>query len=88
MSNEAQSTIIKFEQTVKATRKIRNLNCLIASTWTLAALIMWLSFVTMPPYTLAGAVAFTGVSFMYWMLAKGASDKYDLAVEEWSRHPK
>lgn len=88
MSDDTASAISVLETKVQRARRIRNWNAVTACLWTVATLIMWnsFSFARGQHFMLAGGIAFTGVTFMYWMFAYGAYRNYSAAVAKLARY--
>jgi len=85
MSNDAASDTGRLKRAVETARIKRNRDRIIAYVWTLAAAIMWFGVASGYDSSLAGGIAFSGVAFMYWSVAKASSNNYDETVKKLSQ---
>lgn len=92
MENQVSGTISndgdKLMRKARNARRKRNLELLTAVLWSISTSLMWFSFSRGNQFALAGAIAFSGISFMYWTFAIISSITYSHAVEKLSAHSK
>jgi len=82
MSDEALDDTVRLEKAAAAAKmKLKNYR-FIASLWSLATVLMWISVAMGREYMVAGGIAFSGVTVMYWMLARSASIEHANVMKE------